>query len=250
MPQLFPLYIFPQISYNIYRLTNCHAVRYNYFMNLNLVPPSKQGLPEVKPIHVILASHSMGRKMLLDKLGIPFRVIVSNVQEEEILYPDPVKTLKKRAEAKLEEILKHPRVYTLHELDENFIIAADSMAILGKKIFGKADDRDHAREIVKSLMGKTHIFATAVNIVYLDGDKTIKKRWEKVITTKVTLRKLNKPELESYITRYDFSRFAAGYALNETPWDLVTKVDGSYTNVIGLPFEMLLPILRSLNLIV
>ncbi|MCL4200678.1 Maf family protein, partial [Patescibacteria group bacterium] len=42
----------------------------------------------------------------------------------------------------------------------------------------------------------------------------------------------------------------AGYALNETPWDLVTKVDGSYTNVIGLPFEVLLPVLRTIKIIV
>ncbi len=58
------------------------------------------------------------------------------------------------------------------------------------------------------------------------------------------------PELESYVARYDFTRFAAGYSLNETPWDLVTKVDGSYTNVIGLPFEVLLPILRTIKIIV
>ena len=57
-------------------------------------------------------------------------------------------------------------------------------------------------------------------------------------------------EIESYITRFDFTRFAGGYALNEAPWDLVTKIDGSYTNVIGLPFEVLLPILRQLKIIV
>ena len=72
---------------------------------------------------------------------------------------------------------------------------------------------------------------------------------DKVEKTNVTLRKLNAVELEQYVARYDFTRFAAGYALTDTPWDLVTKVDGSYTNVVGLPFEALLPVLRHVKII-
>jgi septum formation protein len=97
-------------------------------------------------------------------------------------------------------------------------------------------------------MGKTHVFVTAVNIVLMK-DGVAKKTWEKTVKTKVTFRKLSPVEVDSYITRFDFTRFAAAYALNEAPWDLVTKIDGSYTNVIGLPFEVLLPILRQLKII-
>jgi septum formation protein len=78
----------------------------------------------------------------------------------------------------------------------------------------------------------------------------VKKTWEKTVISKVTFRKLSTIELDSYITRFDFTRFAAGYSINEAPWDLVTKIDGSYTNVIGLPFEVLLPILRTLKIII
>mgnify|MGYP001070390455 CR=1 FL=1 len=66
----------------------------------------------------------------------------------------------------------------------------------------------------------------------------------------MTFGKLSATELDQYVTRYDFTRCAAAYSLNEAPWDLVKKIDGSYTNVIGLPFEIILPILRSLELIV
>ena len=96
-------------------------------------------------------------------------------------------------------------------------------------------------------MGKTHNFVTSTHIALVQNS-IIKKTWEKTTTTKVTFRKMNAIEIESYISRFDFTRFAAGYALNEAPWDLVTKVDGSYTNVIGLPFEVLLPILRQLKI--
>jgi septum formation protein len=137
----------------------------------------------------------------------------------------------------------------LDEKVKNLVIAADSMAIIGKKVYGKPTDREDAKKMLKDLMDHTHTFATAVAVAFLEPGAVLKKKWEKTEMTKVTLRKLSGPELESYVTRYDFSRYAASYAINEAPWDLVTKIDGSYTNVIGMPFEILLPILKSLEII-
>lgn len=197
----------------------------------------------------MLASQSIGRRMLLEKLALRFRVVVSRIDEDAIVDRDPYKMLKRRAEAKIKEIVDHPRVYSLPETKESLVIAADSMAVLGKKTFGKSADREGSREMLKSLMGRTHIFATAIVINLYDGMK-VKKVWEKTVKTRVTMRKLTPVELDSYISRFDFTRFAAAYAINEAPWDLVTKIDGSYTNVIGLPFEVLLPILRSNKIII
>jgi septum formation protein len=198
---------------------------------------------------VILASQSIGRRMLLEKLGLRFRGVVTRLDEDKITDPNPIKTIQKRAIAKATEVVNNPRVYMVPEDREVIVIAADSMAIIGKKTYGKAVDRADASRIIKELMGKTHTFTTVVHIVYVNRGK-VKRSWTKTQTTRVTLRKMTGAELEGYISRYDFSRFAAGYALNETPWDLVTKIDGSYTNVIGLPFEVLLPILRILKIIV
>lgn len=197
---------------------------------------------------VVLASQSIGRKMLLEKLGIRFRIAVTRLDEDKITDPNPLKTIQKRAIAKGSEVVNNPRVYMVPEDREVIVIAADSMAVVGKKIYGKALDREDAAKILKELMDKTHVFTTVLHVIQMDKGK-VKKSWTKTVTTKVTLRKLSGMELESYISRYDFTRFAAGYALNETPWDLVTKIDGSYTNVIGLPFEVLLPILRATKII-
>jgi septum formation protein len=207
-----------------------------------------QDLPPPLP-DVILASQSIGRRILLEKLGLRFRVVVSRVDEDAITDRDPFKTLKLRAQAKIHEVVGHSRVYSLPDTREALIVAADSMAIIGKKTYGKSIDREQTREMLKSLMGRTHIFATAVTIVLFDGTKA-KKTWEKTIKTRVTMRKLTPVEIDSYVSRFDFTRFAAAYAINEAPWDIVTKIDGSYTNVIGLPFEVLLPILRQLKIIV
>lgn len=206
-----------------------------------------QDLPPPLP-DVILASQSIGRRMLLEKLGLRFRVIVSRVDEDAIVAQDPLKTIRLRAAAKAKEITAHPRVYSLPETREALIVAADSLAMIGKKTFGKSQDREETREILKSLMGRTHIFATAITIVLFDGTK-VKKTWEKTVKTRVTMRKLSPVEIDSYVSRFDFTRFAAAYAINEAPWNLITKIDGSYTNVVGLPFEVLLPILRKLKII-
>ncbi|MFC1647039.1 Maf family nucleotide pyrophosphatase [Patescibacteria group bacterium] len=218
-------------------------------MNLNFT--SKSDLDaQPAPTHIILASQSIGRKQLLEKLAIRFRTAVSNIDEESINYNDPVKTIKARAKAKLNEIVNNQKVYHLDDKAKNLIIAADSMAIVGKKTYGKPADREEAKVILRKLMDRTHTFFTACSIALIDEEGKVKKRWNKTAETKVSMRKMSNAELESYVTRYDFIRFAGAYALNEAPWDLVTKVDGSYTNVIGLPFEVLLPILRSLEIIV
>ncbi|MCX6792209.1 MAG: Maf family nucleotide pyrophosphatase [Candidatus Gottesmanbacteria bacterium] len=210
---------------------------------------SRKGADLPPPLpDVILASQSIGRRMLLEKLGLRFRVVVSRVDEDAISDRDPLKTIKLRAAAKAREITGHSRVYSLPETREALIVAADSMAIMGKKTFGKSVDHEETREILKSLMGRTHVFATAVTIVLFDGIK-VKKTWEKTVKTRVTMRKLTPVEIDSYVSRFDFTRFAAAYAINEAPWNLVTKIDGSYTNVIGLPFEVLLPILRKEKII-
>lgn len=210
----------------------------------------KGAIPDVPPLpDVVLASQSIGRRMLLEKLGIRFRVVVSHVDEDAITDRDPYKMIKRRAEAKIKEIVTHPRVYSIPETRESLIIAADSMAFIGRRTFGKSVDREDSRSMLKSLMGRTHIFATAVSIVLFDGTK-VKKTWGKTVKSRVTMRKMTPTEVDSYITRFDFTRFAAAYAINEAPWDLITKMDGSYTNVIGLPFEVLLPILRNQKIII
>ncbi len=197
---------------------------------------------------VILASQSIGRKSLLEKLGIRFRTVVTRVDEEKIVDANPIKTIQKRAQAKADEVINNPRVYMVPEDRDVVIITADSMAVVGKKLYGKAIDRDDAKHIIKELMGKTHTYVTSITVTHMELGK-VKKTWAKTVETKVTLGKLTTAELESYVTRYDFTRFAAGYAINETPYTLVTKVDGSLTNVVGLPFEALLPILRSIKII-
>jgi len=215
-------------------------------MNLSFRPQNI--LPEDRPIQVILASQSVGRKGLLEKLGIIFRTLITHVDEDAIVNKDPYKTIKARADAKAQEVVKNPRLYNLPTEGRVLVIAADSMAVLGASTYGRTQDKEETKTQLKALMGKTHIFATATCIVFMNNG-IVKKTWGNLFKTKVTMRKMLPAELEAYVNRYDFARFAAGYSINEAPWDFIRKIDGSYTNVIGLPFEELLPILRKLEII-
>ena len=239
------------------------------------------GVLYMKP-KIILASQSIGRRMLLEKLKVDFEIKPSTVNEEAIIDPDPYKMLVLRARAKAEDIMKKLTADSQQLSEKNkpyplnpnpyLIIAADSMAVLGNKTFGKARNSHHAKGIVRSLMGATHDFATATTLIHLkffrhSGLSRIEtkkrildapfgltrmtelNRWENITHTTVTCRSMSEEEIELYTSHYDFSRFAAGYALNETPWDWVTKIEGSYTNVIGLPFEVILPIFKQLKLL-
>lgn len=229
---------------------------------------------------IVLASASIGRRGLLEKLGVPFEVIKSTVDEEKINDSDPYLRIQKRARAKAEDVVKiiqstnnpintnqqiiketsrlvlTPRSKNNQQPTTNnsqLIIAADSEALLNGKTYGKSKDKKHAKEIVRALMGNTHEFLTATTIILsnLDdlGNLTETKRWENITKTLVTMKTMTETEIKEYTSRYDFTKFAAAYTLNETPWDLITKIEGSYTNVIGLPFEALLPILRNLETI-
>lgn len=215
-------------------------------MNVSFRPQTVA--PEDRPIQIILASQSIGRKTLLSKLGIPFRTTITQLNEDTILDKDPMKMIKKRANAKADELIKNPRMYNIPLEGRVLIIAADSMAVLGTKTFGKTHDKEETKTMLRALMGKTHVFVTGMKVVLLMNG-TVKKTWEALRKTKVAMKKLSPQELDSYVNRYDFSRFAAGYSINEAPWDLISKIDGSYTNVIGLSFEDILPILHKLEII-
>jgi septum formation protein len=252
---------------------------------------------------IILASVSIGRKQLLEKLGVDFEVLPSTIDEDRIIHTNPIKMLQMRSQEKAENVVRQIIQLSNNQINTNnpinkrnihkslfvnhksvLVIAADSMAVLNGKTYGKAKTKAEGKQILEELMGKTHEFVTATSIVYLNSyfqpneesclqnyakedpclsrqassspqdDKkglnnvTI-KQFNNVTTTLVTMRKFSEKELDDYVKYFDFTRFAAAYALNEYPTDLVTKIEGSYTNVIGLPFEVILPIFREFKII-
>lgn len=207
---------------------------------------------------LILASKSEGRKKLLEYLKIPFEIIPSTLDEKKIIGRSPVDTLRLRARLKCEDVTSSPATAGL-----KFVLSADSGAILGNQLIGKPKDRKDAVRILSLLSGKTHLFATAVYIIKLqtnssnnttpgvlrsDSPGVLKAEivLNGISKSFVTFRKLKGEEIDFYLSKTDYKRFAASYAIVSAQ-DFITEVKGSISNIIGLPLELLVPILKKLD---
>lgn len=172
---------------------------------------------------LILASKSPRRSQLLEQAGIPFEI---RLQEVEETFPSDMKV------DHVPEFLAQKKASALREtLAENeVILAADSIVVLGNTIFGKPKDREEAISTIRLLSAKVHRVITGVCLM----SKT------KTITfsgiSKVFFNPISEEEIVYYVDQYQPYDKAGSYAIQE--WIGLTKIDkieGSYFNIMGLP---------------
>lgn len=200
---------------------------------------------------LILASQSEGRKALLSTLNIPFEIIPSCIDEDKIIASTPLITIKLRAKLKAEAILTQ---LTTYNLQPTTILSADSGAILNNKLIGKPKDYQDAIRIFQSLSGTTHKLVTAVFLISQIGP--ISQIRQDVDTSYVTFRKLAKKTIIQYLSTSSYQKYAGGYAVplsaigdNAYSSSIIARIEGSISNVIGLPLEKIIPILRKIRLL-
>lgn len=210
-------------------------------------------------MQLILASQSVGRKRLLESLKIPFDIIPSTVDENSITASTPLETIKVRAKAKAENIID--RINRKDLVLENFgtkpehsylLLSADSGGIIGNELFGKPDDFNQAKEILKKLSGKTHEFVTAMYAMEFNlFGKVCELIWSKMYEDHsfVTFKKMTGEEIDFYLSKTDYTRYAASYALFTTPQSFIVKMQGSISNVVGLSLEQTIPLLQKYKLL-
>ena len=178
----------------------------------------------------ILASGSPRRKELLEKAGADFEVIVSGVEEPS---PDDYPTPKDFVMATA--LLKAQAVAKKNPAEKRWVLAADTVAAQNNNVFGKADDRDHAEEILGTLMGTEHETMTGLALV-LPCKNIQLTRYE---ITVVRMKKLTERQLTNYLDSGDWQGKAGAYAIQIENDRFVEAVEGSFSNVVGLPLEVL-----------
>ena len=119
------------------------------------------------------------------------------------------------------------------------VLAADTVVIAGANLFGKPTDRDDARRMLRALSGRTHRVLTAVALVGADGRVA-----ETAVESEVEFRQLTAGEIEAYLDSGEPFDKAGAYAIQGLAQKFVTGVRGSYSNVIGLPMDEVLELLR------
>lgn len=188
----------------------------------------QHGFRLVDGYKVILASNSPRRKELLEGLGINFEVrTLSNIDES---YPDtlkgediPMYISGKKAEA-----------YKQGMADDEMIITADTIVYDHEQVLGKPKDRGEAMRMLRELSGHAHKVITGVSIV------TKEKTTQFASTSKVTFAELTDEEIAYYVDTYKPYDKAGAYGIQEwIGYVAVTRIEGSYFNVMGLPIQRL-----------
>lgn len=177
---------------------------------------------DTKPL-LILASQSPRRKYLLEQAGLSFTIIPSDVDEESIRLSDPETYVKTLSKAKADDIS--------NRFPESWVIGADTIVLINNRILGKPNDRSQAETMLKQLSGQTHHVYTGYTICC----KTKKKEITDVVKTGVVFKKLTHDEIQWYIRTDEPFDKAGAYAIQGLGTFLVKKINGSYTNVVGLP---------------
>jgi len=171
---------------------------------------------------IILASASPRRSALLREAGPAFasmRIMTSDVEEGN----DPLENAMRKAEAVAQ---MNPRA---------LVIGADTVIRFEGKTIGKPADLEDAKRILAMLSGHTHDVATGVCVRCIEADILV--RFEEA--THVTFRMLTSEGIDNYIQAVNVLDKAGAYAIQEHGEDIIEKIDGSLTNVIGLPLERL-----------
>jgi len=176
-----------------------------------------------KSVPIILASQSPRRKYLLEKAGLTFDVVPSTFDESTVPIEQPEKYVRKLAESKAKEVAdRAPAAW---------VIGADTIVLINNTILGKPASIAEARHMLMQLSGQTHRVLTGYAILNLSNDSF----HSDTVSTEVLFKTLSDSEIEWYInTKEPFDK-AGAYAIQGLGTFLVRKINGSYTNVVGLP---------------
>jgi septum formation protein len=177
----------------------------------------------------ILASSSPRRRELLASLGVPFRIAKPAIDETQRPGEAPLDYVQRLSIEKAAAVAAQTPSPAL-------ILAADTVVIDNGDILGKPEDSAQARAMLLRLRGRVHRVCTAITLHWLDTHPRIVTH---LTCTEVTMRPYTVAEIEAYIATGDPFDKAGGYAIQHAEFAPVARVEGSETNVIGLPLETL-----------
>ena len=188
-------------------------------------------------VSYILASASPRRKELLKKAGYNFKVVLPNIDESAI----PAEGIEPREYAKRLALAKAKSVAA--GFPDCLVIGADTVVDFEGEIIGKPCDAKEAEEITRKLFSRPHKVITAVAIVRLsNGIKMVESD-----TTTVYPKKVTDEQIAKHVEGDSWRGKAGAYAIQEGGDQFVEKIDGSLTNVMGLPMELLERLLAGID---
>jgi septum formation protein len=178
---------------------------------------------------LVLASGSPRRLNLINQVGIqPDALRPSDIDETpnrgELPRGYATRLAKTKAEAGLAAVVRD------NELSGAFVLAADTVVAVGRRILPKAELIDEAQQCLRLLSGRNHQVYTAVCLVTPSG--AVRQR---LVETRVRFKRLSGEDIDDYLATGEWQGKAGGYAVQGLAGSFIVKISGSYSNVVGLP---------------
>ena len=181
---------------------------------------------------LILASQSPRRSEILREAGIPF--VVKPAHVDESVHPgEPVEEYVRR--------LAGEKAMAVHTEAGDIVLGADTVVVIGGEILGKPLDRADAVRMLAQLAGREHEVITGICL--RRGAELLHDR----AVTHVWFAPLTRQEIEQYVASGEPMDKAGAYAIQGLASKFIERIDGSYTNVVGLPIELVMKHLPDLN---
>jgi septum formation protein len=173
---------------------------------------------------LILASRSPQRKAILEQLGVPFEILVVDV--DELTHGDPIEVAEANALAKANAAACRRPADT--------ILGVDTVVALDGEIYGKPASPEDAVATLKRLSGRTHEVVSGLALLKPGNPQVVHE------VTSVTFRTLDDALVRRYVNTGEWSGRAGGYAIQGQGAGLVRRIMGDYLNVVGLPVGKML----------
>ncbi|MEZ5691892.1 MAG: Maf family protein [Rickettsiales bacterium] len=170
----------------------------------------------------ILASASPRRLQLLKQIGIsPDEVIAANIDESVRKQEIPEVYVLRMAMEKARAIVS--------DYPKSLVLAADTIVVCGRRILGKADDEKEAEKYLRLLSGCRHRVYSSVCIINNGKEHTV------TVVSRVKMARLHDKDISAYIKTGNWQGKAGAYAIQEGAEEFITWINGSYSNIVGLP---------------
>jgi septum formation protein len=184
------------------------------------------------PKKLILASASPRRQEMLRQAGIEFEVNPAHISEDQKPGEPPIQYALRLAEEKAMKVAQ--------QFPDALVLGADTIVVLDGEILGKPSDHADAARMLALLSGRTHQVTTAVSII--GPDQKVDTR---SLTTQVEFRSLEQREIQEYVAGGEPMDKAGAYAIQGGAARWVTRLEGDYSNVVGLPLALVTEMLRT-----
>ena len=184
----------------------------------------------------VLASSSPRRIDLLNNIKIfPKKIYLSEVNEDINSKENPKKYCIR--------VAKNKALKALEKYPEESVLSADTIVFCGNKIFLKPKDKEEAKDFLTFFSGRKHNVLTCLCLAKKNSIKV------KIVITKVTFKRLKKQEIEEYLSTNEWKDKAGAYAIQGYAEKFIKRINGSYSNIVGLPLFETFNILKSYKLI-